>query len=124
VKVLARKFKYNTITLDDPDPKWTPEKVKEFYSNVYPELTQAVIMPPSIGEDGLEYKFEKTYGTKGVITVTELAEREEISERDNADAEKEFSAYLANMGIMNLIGTSVEQAGKRIPVPAAMLEPI
>ena len=43
MEALARTFRYNTIILDDPDPDMTPEQVKEFYANIYPELTQANI---------------------------------------------------------------------------------
>jgi len=72
MEALARTFKYNTIVLDDPDPEMTPEQVKEFYANIYPELTQANIEGPELAENGLNYKFHRSYGTKGTITVKEL----------------------------------------------------
>ena len=55
MKVLPRIFKYNTMHLDDPDPKMSPEEVKEFYSNIYPELTQAEIEGPIMGDN--DYRF-------------------------------------------------------------------
>ena len=62
---LLRRFVYNSIVLDDPDPAMNPDEVREFYSAIYPELTQAVIDGPDI-EDGAEaYEFRKTVGTKG-----------------------------------------------------------
>jgi len=30
-----RIFKYNSLILDDPDPKWSIEEVKDFYANAY-----------------------------------------------------------------------------------------
>ncbi|HOG39996.1 MAG: hypothetical protein ILNGONEN_02475 [Syntrophorhabdaceae bacterium] len=72
MEALARTFRYNTIILDDPDPDMTPEQVKEFYANIYPELTQANIEGPELAENGLNYKFNRSYGTKGAITVKDL----------------------------------------------------
>lgn len=61
----TRVFKYGQITLEDPDPALSAEQVKDFYANVYPELTQSEIDGPK-DENGQEiYEFEKTVGTKG-----------------------------------------------------------
>lgn len=65
VKTAVRVFNYGSMALKDPDPKMTPEEVKEFYSSVYPELTQSVIEGPEYGEGTITYSFEKTVGTKG-----------------------------------------------------------
>lgn len=69
-----RVFKYDNMVLDDPDPKMTPEQVKEFYAEIYPELTQAGIEGPEQASDGatVEYEFDKAVGTKG-ISVEEIA---------------------------------------------------
>ena len=55
------------IPLSDPDPqeKFTPEFVREFYSNIYPILTTARIEGPVIKNDKLQYTFVSTMGTKG-----------------------------------------------------------
>jgi len=45
-KEAVRIFKYGSLELQDPDPSMTPEQVREFYSSVYPELTQSVIEGP------------------------------------------------------------------------------
>ena len=37
IEVLPRTFTYNSLTLDDPDPRMTPDEVKDFYAEVYPE---------------------------------------------------------------------------------------
>ena len=46
VKALIRVFRYGALELEDPDPKSTAEEVKDFWGDVYPELTQAVIEGP------------------------------------------------------------------------------
>ena len=53
VRPLVRVFRYGALELDDPDPKSTAEEVKDFWGDVYPELTQAVIEGPSIRTTGL-----------------------------------------------------------------------
>lgn len=71
VKVsVNRIFKYNSLILDDPDPKWSTEEVKDFYANAYPELTQSIIEGPDVSDEGLTYTFRKSVGTKGDDTVS------------------------------------------------------
>ncbi len=72
VTALKRVFVYGALQLDDPDTGMKPEEVKEFWSDVYPELTQAVVEGPDYKEDAVEYTFRKAVGTKGVETVTEI----------------------------------------------------
>ncbi|ABL01410.1 PRTRC system protein C [Pelobacter propionicus] len=64
ITTLTRTFKYNGATLRDPDPKQTPEQVKEFYSMAYPELTTAVVEGPEENNGQLQYSFRKGAGTK------------------------------------------------------------
>ncbi|MBI5642651.1 MAG: PRTRC system protein C [Deltaproteobacteria bacterium] len=66
VEVAKRTFKYNSLTLQDPDPGMGPEEVKAFYSSIYPELTQAVIEGPEYDDlQGMTYEFRRAIGTKG-----------------------------------------------------------
>ncbi len=65
VKPLLRVFRYGALELEDPDPKSTAEEVKEFWGDVYPELTQAIIEGPDYKEDRAEYTFRRAVGTKG-----------------------------------------------------------
>ena len=65
IEVLPRTFTYNSLTLDDPDPRMTPDEVKDFYAEVYPELTQAAIEGPEPSETAVEYRFRRAIGTKG-----------------------------------------------------------
>lgn len=64
VTTLARVFKYNGATLQDPDPSILPEQVKDFYSVAYPELTTAVVEGPEEANGQLAYSFRKSVGTK------------------------------------------------------------
>lgn len=66
VEVAKRTFKYNSLTLQDPDPSMGPEEVKAFYSSIYPELTQAVVEGPEYDDlQGMSYEFRRSIGTKG-----------------------------------------------------------
>jgi PRTRC genetic system protein C len=64
-KVMSRSFIYNGVKLPDPDPRMTPEEVKNIYSNQYPELTTAAITGPEGSGDHLLYSFVRAIGTKG-----------------------------------------------------------
>lgn len=65
-----RIFKYNSLILDDPDPKWSIDEVKDFYANAYPELTQSITEGPDVSDEGLTYTFRKSVGTKGNDTAS------------------------------------------------------
>ncbi|OPY06079.1 MAG: hypothetical protein A4E61_00092 [Syntrophorhabdus sp. PtaB.Bin184] len=65
VKPLIRTFRYGALELEDPDPRSSAEEVKEFWGDVYPELTQAIIEGPDYKEDRAEYTFRRAVGTKG-----------------------------------------------------------
>jgi PRTRC genetic system protein C len=64
-KVMSRSFTYNGVKLPDPDPRMTPEEVKNIYSNQYPELATAAISGPEASGDQLQYSFVRAIGTKG-----------------------------------------------------------
>lgn len=65
VRPLVRVFRYGALELEDPDPKFTAEEVKDFWGDVYPELTQAVIEGPEYKDDRAEYTLRRAVGTKG-----------------------------------------------------------
>ncbi len=48
VRPLVRIFRYGALELEDPDPHMTVDEVKDFWGDVYPELTQAVIEGPRL----------------------------------------------------------------------------
>jgi PRTRC genetic system protein C len=63
--VMSRSFTYNGVKLPDPDPRMTPDEVKNIYSNQYPELATAAISGPEASGDHLQYSFVRAIGTKG-----------------------------------------------------------
>lgn len=52
-------------TLQDPNPAFSPDEVMLFYANTYPELTTATVAGPIMNENGADYEFKTTVGTKG-----------------------------------------------------------
>ena len=65
-KTLKRVFKHGDLELPDPDPVIAPDKVREMYSDTYPELLNASTVGPKVGESEVTYTFTKTtVGTKG-----------------------------------------------------------
>lgn len=76
ISTVSRVFYLDNLTLPDPDPSWDPEKVKDFYADAYPELTQAEVEGPKHTPEGDIYTFKTVYGTKGAaktISVEDLA---------------------------------------------------
>lgn len=65
VKILPRKFKYDSLLLDDIDSDATPEEVMAGYSDLYPALTGGHVEGPEVTEDALVYTFVTKIGTKG-----------------------------------------------------------
>ena len=61
-----RRFVFNGMTLADPDPKMTPQKVAEFYSLLHSELTNVTVKGPVKTADGCdEYTFKAQVGQFG-----------------------------------------------------------
>ena len=65
VRPLVRVFRYGALELEDPDSHMTADEVKDFWGDVYPELTQAVTEGPEYKDDRAEYTFHRAVGTKG-----------------------------------------------------------
>lgn len=67
VKQLPREFvnSKNKQVLPDPDINMTPDKVREFYSNQYPELVNCSITGPVILKSKLKFTFSTVTGVKG-----------------------------------------------------------
>lgn len=69
VQELSRLFRFkkgkDTITLDDPNPAFTPTETIKFFSVQYPELTTATVGGPKIEGAKLVFDFTTTVGTKG-----------------------------------------------------------
>ena len=93
LKQAKRVFKYGQITLEDPDPALSVEKVKEFYANVYPELTQSEIDGPKDENGQIVVEFEKTVGTKGTgdrISIADIAKGKAAIGKRNGVSDQAF----------------------------------
>jgi PRTRC genetic system protein C len=64
-RVFLFEEKGQKIKLADPEPKFSPQAVQNFYANTYPILTTATIEGPIIKDDKINYTFKSTIGTKG-----------------------------------------------------------
>lgn len=65
IEALKRTFAYNAIELADPGAALTPAAVKDFYTAVYPDLTNAEIEGPKVTGNTHAYTFRRAVGTKG-----------------------------------------------------------
>jgi len=67
--VLPRVFVFESegqkITLPDPHESWPPQRVLDYYTPNYPQLTTAKVSGGEIEDDKLVFQFESTIGTKG-----------------------------------------------------------
>ncbi len=68
-QILIREFIFtksgNIKTLPDPNPQWTPLKVKEHYTQAHPELLNSNVSEPKISDGKITYEFTTNPGTKG-----------------------------------------------------------
>jgi PRTRC genetic system protein C len=62
---ITRNFRYNSITLPDPNPALGPEQIREFYATQYPELNNAVVEGPVTSNALATYTFIRAAGAKG-----------------------------------------------------------
>jgi PRTRC genetic system protein C len=52
VTQIRRVFHFNSLRLDDPNPAWSPDRVREFFSASFPDLTNAEVAGPDV-KDGM-----------------------------------------------------------------------
>lgn len=64
-RVFLIKDKGQETRLPDPEPKWSVERVLNFYAQTYSILTTAKVSGPVIRDDCVQYHFESVIGTKG-----------------------------------------------------------
>lgn len=65
-KTIKRVFKYNGISLQDPNPEKTPDQVRALFAPAYPELLNAVVEGPVTKAGVSTYTFTRAAGAKGV----------------------------------------------------------
>jgi len=63
--VLSRIFEFCGQKLPDPDPKLSPEEVRNLYAHQFPDIATASITGPEAVGDKLVYRFTRAIGTKG-----------------------------------------------------------
>ena len=64
-RVFILKSNSEETPLSDPSDTMTPQRVMDFYSGRYPQLTTATIRKGHIKDDKIHYYFETTFGSKG-----------------------------------------------------------
>lgn len=69
---LLREFKYNSVALADPNPAFSLEQVRDFFSAVYPEILNAEIEGPAVKGNRQVYTFRRAVGTKGAAPVAQM----------------------------------------------------
>ncbi len=62
---IERRFKYNSVTLPDPNPALGPDQIREFYATQYPELNNAVVEGPTTKDGVATYTLARAAGAKG-----------------------------------------------------------
>lgn len=65
VEQLQRKFKYGVMDLDDPGESLSLERVREVWSQHYPELLTAQIEGPVVQGNKAVYTFVRSSRDKG-----------------------------------------------------------
>ena len=73
IQNLTREFRYNGVVLADPNQSFTLPQVRDFYANVYPEITSADIEGPQQAGAKVVYTFRRAVGTKGASAAREIA---------------------------------------------------
>lgn len=73
IQNLTREFRYNGVVLADPNQSFTLPQVRDFYANVYPEITSADIEGPVQTGAKAVYTFRRAVGTKGATSARERA---------------------------------------------------
>jgi len=58
-KRVRRVFHWKGQHLADPDPTMTPEEVRDYYADLYPELTTAVVTPLEETDGKASFSLEK-----------------------------------------------------------------
>lgn len=91
IQNLTREFRYNGVALADPGAMLSLPQVRDFYANVYPEITSADIEGPQQVGGKQIYTFRRAVGTKGASA------REAALQRLRADGRLDPAAQPANV---------------------------
>jgi PRTRC genetic system protein C len=64
-RVFKFRFKEEELTVEDPNPDFSPDEVASFLANTYPTLTNSNVSGPEIEDGKAVYKISTTFGEKG-----------------------------------------------------------
>lgn len=64
-RVFVFKYKGEEVRLTDPSDKYSPERVLDYYTRIYPILVNANVVGGVVENDEMVYRFESKIGTKG-----------------------------------------------------------
>lgn len=126
IQTLTREFRYNGVVLADPSPALTLHQVRDFFANVYPEITSADIEGPVQTGAKEVYTFRRAVGTKGarltrVVALQRLRDggRLESAQRPaHVLAPEQVSPPLAKQ-LDKLVGQHRHATGPRCLAPAS-----
>ena len=65
VTPVRREFVYNGTSIPDPDPKLTPEQVRDTLTAVFPEIATATLSGPEPKDNAVRFTFSRAIGSKG-----------------------------------------------------------
>lgn len=66
INIIERVFTFNGMTLDDINSNLSTDQIKQHYSGLYPELTNADTINKGLTAEGKHlYEFMTILGTKG-----------------------------------------------------------
>ncbi|WP_201451622.1 PRTRC system protein C [Hydrogenophaga sp. BPS33] len=127
---LTRKYRYNSLTLPDPNEAMTPDQVREFYATQFPELNNAVIEGP-VTENGVAtWSFIRAAGAKGreEVTASPALEARALIEKALCTSGAGNSAALPQARLdgtdavarrLSAVLTASQRRGKAISMPSS-----
>ena len=62
---LRRVFKYQDRLLDDPNPAWSENRVKEHYTSMFPEFINAYVSQGKVEGESIFFTIQTSVGGKG-----------------------------------------------------------
>jgi PRTRC genetic system protein C len=125
IQNLTREFRYNGVALPDPGQALSLPQVRDFYANVYPEITSADIEGPEQVGGKVIYTFRRAVGTKGASARETALQRLRAGGRLSADAPPAnvITAEQAGTPLVKQLVRIVDQArrtsGPRCLAPSA-----
>jgi PRTRC genetic system protein C len=114
IQNLTREFRYNGVALPDPGQMLSLPQVRDFYANVYPEITSADIEGPEQMGGKVIYTFRRAVGTKGASAREVALQRLRDGGRLDAAARPQnvLTAEQARQPLAQQVKRVLDQAGR------------